>query len=80
MKLAKRMERLGTEGAFDVLVRARELERQGHNVIHMEIGEPDFDTPANVVRAGAQAWQSGFTHYSESAGIPDLRQAIAEHI
>ncbi len=80
MQLANRMQRLGTEGAFDVLVRARELELQGHNVIHMEIGEPDFDTPANVIHAGVKALQNGFTHYSPSAGIPELRQAIAEHI
>jgi aspartate/methionine/tyrosine aminotransferase len=80
MKLAKRMSRLGTEGAFDVLVRARALEAQGHNVIHMEIGEPDFDTPQNVIGAGVSALQAGYTHYSPSAGIPELRAAIAAHI
>lgn len=80
MKLADRMSRLGTEGAFDVLVRARDLELKGHKVIHMEIGEPDFDTPPNVVNAGVMALQSGMTHYSPSAGIPELREAIADHI
>ena len=80
MQLAKRMSRLGSEGAFDVLVRARALEAQGHNVIHMEIGEPDFDTPRNVVETGIQALRAGQTHYSPSAGIPELREAIAERV
>ena len=80
MKLADRMSRLGTEGAFDVLVRARDLELKGHKVIHMEIGEPDFDTPPNIVNAGVRALQSGMTHYSPSAGIPELRAAIADHV
>src|SRR5207237_9145111 len=79
MKLADRMSRLGTEGAFDVLVRARDLELKGHKVIHMEIGEPDFDTPSNIVNAGVRALQSGMTHYSPSAGIPELRAALAAH-
>lgn len=80
MQLAKRMSRLGSEGAFDVLVRAHALEAQGHHVIHMEIGEPDFDTPSNVVEAGIQALRSGQTHYSPSAGLPALREAIAERV
>ena len=80
MQLAKRMSRLGSEGAFDVLIRARALEAQGHHVIHMEIGEPDFDTPRNVVESGIQALRAGQTHYSPSAGIPELRDAIAERV
>jgi aspartate/methionine/tyrosine aminotransferase len=72
------MARLGTETAFEVLVRARALEAQGKNVVHLEIGEPDFDTPGHIVEAGARALKSGATHYGPSAGIPELRQAIAE--
>ena len=77
LRLAKRMSRLGTETAFEVLVRARALERQGKNIIHLEIGEPDMDTPANVVEAGVDALRKGFTHYGPSAGLPELREAIA---
>jgi len=77
MELARRMGRLGTETAFEVLARARELERQGQDIIHLEIGEPDFDTPRNVVDAGAAALQSGATHYTPSAGVDELRSAIA---
>ncbi|MSP12406.1 MAG: pyridoxal phosphate-dependent aminotransferase [Chloroflexi bacterium] len=80
MRIASRMSRLGTETAFEVLARARALEAQGKTIIHLEIGEPDFDTPANVVQAGVKALQSGHTHYTPSAGIPELRRAIAEHI
>jgi aspartate/methionine/tyrosine aminotransferase len=72
------MARLGTETAFEVLVRARALEAQGRNVVHLEIGEPDFDTPAHISDAGAQALKSGATHYGPSAGLPELRAAIAE--
>jgi len=78
--LAGRMSRLGTETAFEVLTKARALERQGKNIIHLEIGEPDFDTPANVVEAGDDALRKGWTHYSPSAGLPELRQAIAEYV
>lgn len=77
MNLAKRMSRLGTETAFEVLARARALEREGREVIHLEIGEPDFDTPANVVDAGIDALRAGATHYGPSAGIEPLREAIA---
>jgi aspartate aminotransferase len=77
MKLAGRMSRLGTETAFEVLARARALEAKGRDVVHLEIGEPDFDTPANVVDAGVDALRSGYTHYSPSPGIPELRSAIA---
>ena len=80
LRLAKRMSRLGTETAFEVLVRARALEAQGKNIIHLEIGEPDFDTPANVVNAGIEALREGYTHYGPSAGLPELRQAIAEDV
>jgi aspartate/methionine/tyrosine aminotransferase len=74
------MSRLGTETAFEVLVRARALERQGKNIIHLEIGEPDMDTPANVVEAGVDALRKGFTHYGPSAGLPELREAIAADV
>lgn len=77
MKLASRMNRLGTETAFEVLARARALEAQGRHIVHLEIGEPDFDTPANIVRAGQDALAKGFTHYGPSAGLPALREAIA---
>ncbi len=77
---AERMSRLGTESAFDVLVRARALEAQGRDVVHLEIGEPDFDTPAHVVEAGIKALRDGETHYTPAAGIPALREAIANHV
>jgi aspartate/methionine/tyrosine aminotransferase len=80
MKLAERMSRLGTETAFEVLVKARALEAQGRDVVHLEIGEPDFDTPANIVGAAVDALRGGQTHYSPSAGIPKLREAIADYI
>jgi aspartate aminotransferase len=80
MKLAQRMSRIGTESAFDVLVRARALEAQGRDIIHLEIGEPDFPTPQNVVDAGKKALDEGWTHYGPSQGLPELREAIAEYI
>ena len=80
LRVAKRMARLGTETAFEVLLRARSLEAQGRSIIHLEIGEPDFDTPENVIDAGAEAMRGGWTHYSPSAGLPELRQAAAEYI
>src|SRR5271167_4941842 len=80
LHLAKRMSRLGTETAFEVLVRARALEKQGRHIVHLEIGEPDFDTPKNIVDAGIDALQLGYTHYGPSAGLPDLRDAIAEDV
>jgi aspartate aminotransferase len=80
LQLARRMSRLGTETAFEVLNKARALERQGKSVIHLEIGEPDFDTPANVVEAGVNALRGGWTHYGPSAGLPDLRQTLAEYV
>jgi len=78
MRLSERMSRLGTETAFEVLLRARALEAQGRHVVHLEIGEPDFDTPAHIVEAAVQALKGGATHYGPSAGIPELREAIAE--
>src|ERR1700674_5633015 len=80
LQLARRMSRLGTETAFEVLNKARALERQGKSIIHLEIGEPDFDTPANVVEAGINALRKGWTHYGPAAGLPDLRQALAEYV
>src|SRR5437868_11882469 len=80
LKLARRMQRLGTETAFEVLVRARALEATGKDIVHLEIGEPDFDTPENVIDAGVQALKTGWTHYGPSAGLPALRQAIAKHV
>ncbi len=78
--LARRMSRLGTETAFEVLNKARALERQGKSIIHLEIGEPDFDTPANVVEAAVDALHKGWTHYGPSAGLPELRQTIADYV
>jgi len=80
LRLAERMSRLGTETAFEVLNRARALERQGKDIIHLEIGEPDFDTPQNVIEAGVEAMRAGWTHYGPSAGYPELRQAIADEV
>ena len=80
MKLAQRMSRLGTETAFEVLVRARALEAQGREVVHLEIGEPDFDTPSNIIEAACRALHSGYTHYGPSAGLPEFRKAIAEDV
>ncbi len=80
LKLAGRMSRLGTETAFEVLVKARALEAQGKSVIHLEIGEPDFDTPSNIVDSAIVALRQGWTHYGPSPGLPQLRQAIADHI
>jgi aspartate aminotransferase len=80
LRLASRMSRLGTETAFEVLNRARALEKQGKDIVHLEIGEPDFDTPANVVDAGVNALRKGWTHYGPAAGLPDLRQTIAEYV
>jgi aspartate/methionine/tyrosine aminotransferase len=80
LRLAHRMSRLGTETAFEVLVRARALEAKGKDIVHLEIGEPDFDTPSNVIDAGVKALQGGYTHYGPSAGLPQLRQTIAEYV
>ena len=77
MKLADRMSRLGTETAFEVLAKARRLEAEGMDVIHLEIGEPDFDTPSNIIEAGRRAMSSGYTHYGPSPGFPEVRERIA---
>ena len=74
------MSRLGTETAFEVLNKARALERQGKSIIHLEIGEPDFDTPSNVIEAAVDALHQGWTHYGPSAGLPELRQTIADYV
>ncbi len=80
LRLAKRMARLGTETAFEVLVKAKALEAQGRDIIHLEIGEPDFDTPRNIVDAAVDALHKGFTHYGPSAGLMELRQVIAQYV
>ncbi|HEX6881232.1 MAG TPA: pyridoxal phosphate-dependent aminotransferase [Terriglobales bacterium] len=80
LRLANRMSRLGTETAFEVLVKARALEAKGRDIVHLEIGEPDFDTPGNIVEAAVTALHKGFTHYGPSAGLPPLREAIAEDV
>ena len=80
MKLAERMNRIGVETAFEVLVRARALEAQGRDIIHLEIGEPDFDTPRHIVEAGKTALDQGWTHYGPTQGLPELRDVIAKYI
>src|ERR1700685_1948804 len=80
MQLAERMARIGGESAFEVLVKARALEKQGHSVIHLEIGEPDFPTPSHVVEAGKRALDEGWTKYGPTPGFPELREAIASYI
>src|SRR5882757_11207164 len=80
LRLAKRMARLGTETAFEVLVKARALEATGRDIVHLEIGEPDFDTPANIIEAAVDALHKGFTHYGPSAGLPELRETIAGYV
>ncbi len=80
MNFAERMSRLGTESAFEVLARAKALERQGREIVHLEIGEPDFDTPAHIKEAAKRALDAGATHYGPSAGLPELREAIARHV
>lgn len=80
MKLARRMSRLGTETAFEVLAKARVLEAEGVEVIHLEIGEPDFASPDHVIDAGSHALNNGFTHYNPSPGFDELRQRIAQEI
>src|SRR6266545_8057373 len=78
--LASAVARLGTETAFSVLARAREMERAGRDVIHLEIGEPDFDTPAHITEAAVAALHAGETHYSPAAGIAELRAAVADEL
>jgi len=78
--LAERMKRLGTETAFEVLARAKGMEAEGKDVVHLEIGEPDFDTPSNIIDAAVKALKSGYTHYGPSAGLPEARKVFAEFI
>lgn len=80
MKLAQSFSRLGTETSFEMLARARALEAAGQKIIHLEIGEPDFPTPANICDAGKRAIDAGWTHYTPSAGLPDMRKAVAEYV
>lgn len=80
LRLAKRMARLGTETAFEVLVKARALEAKGRDIVHLEIGEPDFDTPENIIEAACDALHKSFTHYGPSAGMPQLRETIAQYV
>ena len=80
MKLAKNLERIGTESAFEVLAKAQALEKQGRSIIHLEIGSPDFPTPKHVVEAGKKALDDGFTKYGPTAGLLDFREALAAHV
>lgn len=80
MRIADRIGRLSVEGAFDVLARARALEAQGRNVVHLEIGQPDFATPGNIVEAGKRALDEGWTRYGPTQGLPELREAIAQYV
>jgi aspartate/methionine/tyrosine aminotransferase len=80
MRLAERMSRIGSESAFEVLARARALERQGKNVVHLEIGEPDFPTPKHVIEAGQRALDEGWTKYGPTPGFPEFREAIARYV
>jgi aspartate/methionine/tyrosine aminotransferase len=80
LRLASRMARLGTETAFEVLAKAKALEAQGRDIVHLEIGEPDFDTPRNIIDAAVDALHKGFTHYGPSAGLMELREVIAQYV
>jgi len=80
MKLVKKMERIGTESAFEVLAKAQALEKQGKSIIHLEIGAPDFPTPKHIVEAGKKALDDGFTKYGPTAGLLEFREAIAAHV
>jgi aspartate aminotransferase len=80
MKLAERMARIGVEGAFAVNMRARALEAKGQNILHFEMGEPDFDTPRHIIDAGKQALDEGWTHYGPTPGLLELREAIAAYV
>jgi aspartate aminotransferase len=80
MQLAEKMSHIGTESAFEVLARARALEKQGKNIIHLEIGEPDFPTPAHVIEAGKRAMDEGWTKYGPTPGFPEFRESIAAYV
>ena len=80
MRYTERIMKLESEGAYVVLAKAKALERQGKSIIHLQIGEPDFDTPKNIIEATVKAMQNGQTHYAPSAGIPEAREAGAEYL
>ncbi|HXM56312.1 MAG TPA: aminotransferase class I/II-fold pyridoxal phosphate-dependent enzyme, partial [Candidatus Dormibacteraeota bacterium] len=80
IRFAERMTRLGTEGAFEVLARARRLEATGRHVVHLEIGEPDFATPDNITEAAIAAMNAGYTHYTPAGGIMEAREAVARFV
>src|SRR3712207_6314460 len=80
MHWAERMNRLGTESAFDVLAKAKQLEAKGRKVVHLEIGQPDFSTPFNVCEAAFRAMKDGYTGYGPAEGLFELREVVAEHI
>ncbi len=80
MTVSRKMSSLGTESAFEMLAKARALEAQGRDIIHLEIGEPDFDTPAHIVDEGVAALRDGYTHYGPTAGLPELRETIARNV
>ena len=79
MNLANRMSLLGTESAFEVLARAKALEDQGKDIVHLEIGEPDFETPEHIKKAAVQALENGYTHYVPTPGIQEVRQSVARN-
>src|SRR5215510_14627195 len=80
IKPAERMDHIGQETAFEVLVKARALEAKGRSVVHLEIGEPDFDTPSHIIAAAQQALEAGHTHYGPGAGLPERRQAVSGYL
>src|ERR1041384_881117 len=80
MQLVKKVSQIGTESAFEVLAKARALENQGKNIIHLEIGEPDFPTPTHIVEAGKRALEEGWTKYGPTPGFPEFRAAIAAYV
>lgn len=79
-RLAKRLNKLGTETAFEVLAKAKALESEGQSVVHLEIGEPDMDTPSHITRAAIEALNAGYTHYGPAAGLPELREIVAQNV
>ncbi len=80
IRFAERMSRLGTEGAFEVLAKARRLEAEGRHIVHLEIGEPDFATPDNIIESAISALQNGYTHYTPASGIMEARNAVAQFV
>ena len=80
MVLARRMRNLGMETAFEMLAKAKALEAQGRDIVHLEIGEPDFDTPSHIVEAAVDALRDGHTHYGPGPGLPELREAVARNV